>query len=405
MSLAFLARVLLFLFVLLWAAVPAHAVSLNENAQNCFSAEENKKLSFKVFRQGWAPAGKSESGLLPLSPLYPATAFATMQLGRISGPQTQDAVRGMSYANYYFLWGNRCLSFSGDGKDCRNIKRVKGNDYNDKVRVRVDNKDIEARPMFSSYRQADACTYLQVLHATGSPEDEVKSLAEKNGLKTFFRHVDDSRTLSALASISQEITAGRIEKRPYFIDTCLFDRRAGAGPAGIIIDYEVWDERSPEQTRAFLLQLAHAVHARGKSFMVFTNSLDSAGARKGNGIDVSNLKDIVSASDGFFPVVWSGATPGGVEIQPHERKESFIENFRAQLRYLEAAGVRSANLINKVYPVISLYDLRADEALQLHQAVKSNGMGGVMIWRNGAPADSACSVITGPILRNLLFGK
>jgi len=375
-----------------------------EKTAGCFSAEDNRKLSFDVYRSGWAPVAKNQDGLLARSPLYPATAFATMQLDRITGPQTSDPAQNMTYANYFFLWGNRCLAFSNDEQECRNTKRVKGNDYNNRVSVVVDGKRVEARPMFSSYQRADSCTTLQALNAAGVAEAELKTAAEKEGLKTFFRYAGDGKALADVADITQTMANGRIEKRPYFVDTCLFDKRMGAGPAGVIIDYEVWDERSPAQTRTFLLQMARALHERGKSFMVFTNSLVSQGARKGNGIDASNLKDVITASDGFFPVVWSGATPGGIEIDAHDRKESFVQNFDAQMRYLRDAGVNSPELMRKIHPVISIYDLRAGEAQQLHQAIKAQGLGGVMLWRNGVAADSACSMITGPILRNLLYG-
>lgn len=390
---------------------------LGAPGSNCFTAQSNAQLQFKVFRQGPAPYRVDRVRLVPDSVMYPASNFATAQLDRIQRPTDHDATTNVNTHNYAFIWGNRCFDFVGDSQKCANKRLLKGNYYTDPVFANGVTANgtvsMQARPMFRSYQRANMCTHTQALYAIGADADNVKELAKKNGLTPFFRHDNDGADLLALKTDYTYAAAGQNLSRPFLIDVCIYDSRAG-DPKGVFIDYEVWDKRPPEITQHFLTHLADALHRRGKELHVYTNSLVSTGARLGNGYDTNNLSPIVDAVDSFSPIIWSGATPGGYEIPQKPRLFSPVANLDDQLAYLASAGVSGAALA-KIVPAISLYDLdvmdpdgvsssvpyNPNESLLINYKVRSLHLGGLMLWRNGLVVDGVCGSLSSERIRKL----
>lgn len=402
------------------AAVSAEANDFGKLAapgSNCFTAQSNAQLQFKVFRQGPAPYRADRVRLVPDSVMYPASNFATAQLDRIQRPTDHDAAINLNTNNYAFVWGNRCYDFPGDNQKCFNKRILKGNYYTDPVfadgKTATGTVSMQVRPMFRSYLRANICTHMQALYAIGADADNVSELATANGLIPFFRHDNDASDLLALKTDYTYAIAGQNLSRPYLIDVCIFDARAG-NPKGVIIDYEVWDKRPPEITQRFLIHLAEVIHARGKELHVYTNSLVSKGARLNNGFDTNNLSSIVDAVDTFSPIVWSGASAGGYELPARPRQFSPVANLDDQLAYLASAGV-SGLALAKIMPAISLYDLDvmdpsgipssipydSNESVIINSKVKNLHLGGLMLWRNGLAIDGVCGSLSSERIRKL----
>ena len=348
-------------------------------AEGCFTQADNARLSYRVFQAGRPPILR-RGAISATSPYYPASDFATQNI---------DASRADRDARVYFLqWANRCIFMQGltpSAEACRNMTRPKGNSYN---RMRTGPIATQVRASFSTYDKANGCTILQSRFALGAAMEEVSQEAGRLGLTLF---TDDPERERMLA-LADTVTTGKGGRERYLVDLCVLPQRLDRSlVAGVFLDYEVWDDRSPAEAVAFLGRFRELLRREGLELVVNTNPLP----RAPNGITASSARQALAAVDGLIATVSSGATSGNEDIglSPHGRRQSPLESYRAQLDVLTDGG-RSPlppELKRKLFWSIGLYDTSLAEAGEINDLFRREGYAGIMIFRAYVKQGGPCS--------------
>jgi hypothetical protein len=354
-------------------------------ASDCFERDDSKSLSYDVFQIAPPPAYSFRSGDYPdTSPAYPASDYTTTTI-RLIKDATPPSASGFSFRKYYFLWANRCLYLKGitpDSESCRNTTRFKGNAYFEATK---DGKGSPIRAAFSTYAKANACTRIRALHALGETA-ELALLAREANISLW---EDPDR--GKLSEFARAVTVGDGTMMRYLVDLCVLEADAqAADAAGIVLDYEVWDDRTPAEVVVFTRELHDIAKRHGKKLVLTTNPLP----RRPNGIDASNVRELIDAVDGFAATISSGATPGNPAVNVPKRSRTFspLESYRNQLALMTDNGKMplSAAMRSKIIWNISLFDTELSEAKALHDEFKTQAYRGVMIFRNYVKQGGSC---------------
>ena len=218
-----------------WTAAP-----LALEGPPCFTAKEQLVPGLEIYQQAPPPVPGGEGGYA----FFPATAFASQSMDRLwqarSGP----------YKLYYFQWANR--STQGVVNARGKLIARKGN-----FQPGTDGPR-DQRTGFTSIEKADACTLAQTAKALGLPTGRSQAFAREAGVRLVSLH-NDGRTGLANA-----------------VDVCVVPPRAApARAAGVLLDYEVQDGRTPDYTLTFLTRYADLVHSVGKQAILLINPLDA----------------------------------------------------------------------------------------------------------------------------------
>ena len=268
------------------------------------------------------------------------------------------------------------------------------------------------RVMFSSYHKADVCTKLQlrrISSAIASDNATLAPIAKKASLKLY--DLSDT-TLSNPVDrrLAQTVKVNGLTKS-YFVDLCVL---APVGVSddtkGIVIDWEVQDNRDPGDVTKFVESLSAIAHRNGRQLILMTNDLfTSQGIRNGvryshNGLDATNIPRIVKSIDGFAPINWSGASLGAASgVPPSVRKTDFASDWCAQEKIMNLSPAQKSKIILNV----SLLDLQMNatsnsnspcgnlpktlnEPQWIHDRVVNQGYGGIIFWRNGVAQGGTC---------------
>lgn len=353
----------------------------------CFSREDNKRLSYEVFQVSAPPAYSVALGdYAPTNPAYPGSHFITAWMERLYGPSTAGGSR-LHFRKSFLFWVNRCVYLPGITPDigsCGNVNRNKGNGYFDIVK---DASGRQVRPVFSNYAKANACTYLQLNRVLGDFSQALAHAATKAGLVLW-----DGSNRTELPRLARDVKMSNGEVMPYFVDVCILEARALPSDAdGVVLDYEVWDERTADNTLETVRQLSSLAHQKGKELQVSMSPIP----RAPNGIDASNIRDIVIATDGVIIAISTGSTLGNESIRfaPRGRTLSHFESYRNQVAVLTDGGriPLTQELKSKIAWNIGLYDIKLEEARQLHDEIKKQGYRGIMISRAFMKQGGACT--------------
>lgn len=320
---------------LAWCAVPG----LPAAAPVCFTAADNARLSFQVIRNAPAPVAGKDAGYAH----YPLTGVASMQLGAVV------AARG-AYATYYFQWANRAnaplANAAGDP-----IER-KANLQPGKAGVR------RQRSRFTGVAAANACTMAQTASVLGQPR-KAKAFARDGGV----RLVDETAAPDSGALATD--------------DTCVVPHGTlRKSHAGVLIDYEVQDGRTPVQTAAFLAAWAALVHGAGRKAVLLTNPLD-APTQSYTGIDASNAHALVDAFDLTTILLWS-----------RNPAHDLAASYRTQKQMIAQGGAFDGR---RVLIDFELAGTSLDDARFVRRTILADHLAGVFFWRNGATEGGACS--------------
>jgi hypothetical protein len=318
-----------------------------EDAPICFRAGDRPSPAIEVYQQAPPPA----AGRAAAYPYYPATAFASQNLDSLwkAGPGA---------ANYFFQWANRSNAElrTADGRVIpRKLNFQPGGGGPSK-----------ARTAFSSVEAANACTLAQTAAVLGLPPAKAKQIAAAGGL--------------TLAQADDAARAGLAGAK----DVCVLQNKPlPKDAAGIVLDYEVQDGRTPEQTLQFLTQFADMVHAARRKAILLTNPLD-APTQAFTGVSADNASRLAGAFDRTTLLIWARNAQGDVRA-----------SFEKQLDIVNRAGPVDPKRLVVVFELdgTSLEDARTTRELMLQ-----HGLAGVMFWRNGAKQGGDC---TTPVNRKI----
>jgi len=323
----------------------------------------------------------------------PSTINTTQQLATlISSPGT--VVDGVK--KYAYIWGNRCHPTPTTSSDCADTI-LKGN----AVQTYPHNIGYEA--FFTSRAKADACTIAQGEGHAGASRTTILSQLQAVGLKladTEAAMVTASDALSTSAQRSAFVggstaLAGYMKwplnaSRPWIADTCYIPEVAtvgapntGAHITGIVLDYENADNRTPAQAIQFLQSLTSSIRATKPGIKLIMFNDDMMGVNtKWSGLDSISGPTALSLFD--MVAIW--AWPGGI---CQYRAAPIATHLDAQLYELNGNRTTSVNN-HKIYVV---YSLRNDEDItsDVRSYILSNGIGGVMFFRDNSVQDT-CDV-------------
>ena len=324
------------------------AISLDGPA--CFSAQDNRKLSFEVLQQAPPPSTAKRT-----YDFYPLTGAASMQLGTLS-----SAAPG--FAGYYFQWGNR------SNAPLRNPQgKLLARKLNLQSGVGLPRRQ---RTAFSSIERANGCTLAQTAHVLGLPRAS-RAYAKTAGLALAVEPPAD-------APVGPE-------------DVCvLANGRLPRSGAGVLLDYETHDGRTVAQTTAFLREYTALVHKAGRKAILLINPFD-APTQRYNGISAENANAIVAMFDRTTLFLWSRSVQLDIAASYQSQKAIVAKGGRFD-------GARI--LID-----FELANTSLDDARLVRSLILADKLAGVIFWRNGARQGGACDTLVNQKIALIAFGK
>lgn len=124
---------------------------------------------------------------------------------------------------------------------------------------------------FKNYRNADACTLMQVATGLGYDKERVDELKGTSDL-TSVSYTGMDRYLSATPTVRQ------------LQDVCALPPKYDPVITGISLDYEVHDGRTPAMAREFLTKFVDLVHGRHKEALLRVNPLNASTQQANSGM-------------------------------------------------------------------------------------------------------------------------
>jgi hypothetical protein len=368
---------------------------------DCFRSVDNV-TKFDVFQISAPPTYSSkERRFAANSPAYPATDYAT-SMSKLKEP-VPDGVGAQAFRRHYLLWANRCVFIEGrtsGSEQCRNVTRAKGNSYPGMVGGPL---VTQLRTVFSTYSKANACTLISAKRALGEAQAQIEEEGRAAGLVVYDSKVSKDELKKAARHVKLGMPGSDAVA---LVDICIVESEAMASDvSGVLLDYEVFDSRRPNEVTSFFRSLKDYLSSKGKTLVVNTNPLP----REPNGIDATNVEDVLRIVDGFAPTISTGATIGNpaISLAPQERKIGPVENYKSQLDVLTDGGRRrlSNDLKKKIIWNISLYDTSLSEASFFHEEVMKEGYRGIMLFRNYTKLGGDCAKSSNQVIACLALGR
>jgi hypothetical protein len=341
---------------------PLAAVSPAAVAEtNCFTSSSLRESPLHVLQL--APPPKPDAANFQH---WPATDFSTQQVPLLLRPR-EPGVRV-----WWTQWANRCHRLGRSESPCR--ERAKGN-Y---LAPRLIADGMEIRPFFTSFERANGCTLLQAKYALGAEQASVDQEASSLGLSMAY----DRGTLPSRA------TDGRL------IDICVVpEGRLPPETEGAVLDYEVADGRSAEQTLDFIKQYVELFHRAGKKVIVLPNPLN-APSQKHTNINVTNANAIHRVVDKLGLFLWHGSREG-----------SLAASFKSQLAVIR--GPKGDLPIDPARLIVEyeLSDATLEDTAEVRKLMAETGIKDVVFWRNRIKPGGTCDAPVNRRITCLLFGN
>jgi hypothetical protein len=287
-----------------------------------------------------------------------------MQMATLhAGPFGAGSGAPRGIATYFFHWANRSTApLAGPGG--RVILR-KANIQPSALALR------RQRSGFSSVARADACTLAQLAALLGGTRPSV----EASG--------------AGIALVAETAQADAGAQGP--LDHCVLPARPlPRSVKGVLLDFEVADQRSPEQALAFLQRYAAMVHASGRRALLLIDPFD-APTQRFTGISADNAGRIVQTFDQTTLMLWAGNV-----------EHSIPASYQAQRAIVDAHGQVDPHRL------IIDFDL-AGTSLQdagfVRSAILRDHLGGVIFWRNHALQGGDCASDVNRKIATVAFGS
>jgi hypothetical protein len=335
-------------------------VSLGSPASSnapCFTAQDSAKLPFEVIVQAPPPKAGGELNWR----YHPANGAASADLAALSAPDAH------SIKKFWYLWANRChAQLTEEPESCG--WNQKGNVVSPRLTA---SNGKEVRTFFSTFAAANNCTLIQAASALGSARPQLEKLAAAGKVMI----------LSRAENPLQYVREGRL------VDVCLLPETALPRSVDIVLDYEVQDRRTPQQSETFLLEFARLVKASGRKVFLYSNPLD-APTQQYTGLTPQNMPRISAAFDFVGITLWGRNKQGSLQ-----------RSMQAQLQMLE--NVPS----DKIYVVYELNHTSMADAQHIHHLLIAKHFGALMLWRNYAEVGGACGTETNRKISCVVFGR
>jgi hypothetical protein len=318
----------------------------------CFSASDNARLAFAAIQQAPPPS----PGAADTYPGYPFSDLVTMQLGRIASDE-----KGAH--QYYAQWANRADRLATGGRQLS----LKAN-----LQPRTQGSRVQ-RSGFTSVERANFCTLAQTSSVLGLPMDQLRARALSLGV--------------TLREESKVADTGGVAADNLCV---LAEGRLPASAAGIMLDYEVGDGRTPAETAAFLVGYADLVHRAGKRVGLLLDPLDAPSQQR-TGIDQSNAAKIARRFDWSTIFLWAA-----------NRQHDLRGSFASQMAILNAGGgVDPRRLVVD----FELSDTTLPDAAAARSLILAYHLRGVMFWRHGVSQGGACQEPANRKIACVAFGN
>jgi hypothetical protein len=315
------------------------SASAADDRSVCFTAASGP-LGQEVYQQAPPPVPHRDGGFA----YFPASAFASQSMQRLWRAQ------GSAYALYYFQWSNR----STQGLVDRGGRTVipKAN-----IQPGADGA-LDQRTRFTSTAKADACTLAQTAAVLGRSEADVDAYLKPAGVRA-----------------ARPSAGGRVGVSEA-IDLCVIPPLAlPPGAAGVVLDYEVQDGRTPAYTLAFLRRFSALVDGAGLRPILLTNPLN-APTQAWTGISEQNANAIHRLFYRTTLFAWSRNPDGDI-----------ARSLARQMDVLKAGGtVEPGRLIVD----FELANTTLADAAAAHRFIRDAKLAGVLLWRNGARQGGDC---------------
>lgn len=307
---------------------------------------------FKIFASVPPPVSDSDTRY---ADYYLTDAF-TVQALKLTATSSSATI-----GKYYFLWANRCAlngaaqSPSYDGCPSVTKKSRTGN-----FLFYPSHRTEEGTNTFSSLRRADNCTLAQAAYMLGMKPSAI-SAQWGAGLTIVW---DPANAPGGM-----------------FSDTCVMPQTQAPTIDGIIIDYEVQDDRTPAQTTDFLTRFSNLLHSFGKKAVLYSNSLGAMGS-KTSGIDSTNAYTLSQQFDLMSILLWSGNTYSG--------SGNILASFNDQLAVIRGSANNPVDF-KKIAITFELGKTTLSDATTVRSLALTKNIPAIILWRNGAVVSATSS--------------
>ena len=336
--------------------------------QHYFTKKDNERLGgIRVFQLASPPlSDKVEAN----SPYWPATDFAS-GMAKIVNSSTWSGGR-----TWYFQWANRVNYGTAWNRKPNVLPSPAISLGKDEA-----GNDIQCRPTYTSIARANAATQAQIRYVIGmSPAEYMKPWLSLPGTSENDFVADNTLRASPTSYCTTPFTwdgwQGHTVYKVMTDKVILPALRMTSSPrqAGIVLDYEVQDDRSAATTQAFIHTIAADVHSKGKKLVVVTNPLNAPSMPHTN-LTAGNLPSILEDVDFLGITLWSG-----------NREHSISASYDNQIKLL---GKMKKGYYKKL---ILYFELGApgttlDDARWVYSklhATDERHPSSIMFWRNGA---------------------
>lgn len=252
--------------------------------------------------------------------------------------------------------------------------------------------DIECRVEYSTVELANAATQCQIRHWLGM-RDWAKPWTNiaGNSLHDFVKYSDMMATPGAY--FQKHVTAYGVNyrvmtDRPWLLtlpDGAPFDRKSmmlgkiGHVP-GVVLDYEVADLRTPDQSLAFFQSIYADLRLKNAHLFIYTDPLDRCGP---SGLDATNLPQIAQSACDYLTVMLWGQNPSG----------NVAQSYQSQIAKLTGPSLDQAIPWAKITLLYELNNTTMADA-QFAYNVLTGPAGAspqsVCFWPNGATQGGTC---------------
>lgn len=346
------------------------AEAQGDQGKECFTAADNARLgALQVISHFRPPRSVSE----PDYRGWPATAIASQNIESFAASDWP----GTKYA---FIWANRSLGgFQEKANPPWPRLIVKGG---------------ECRPVYTSIAKADAATRIRIRYLL---DMDYSSIAQAAGFNS-----GNIMPWSAVSAQSSKLCA---QTRGSYLTTTDIVwlppvRLPKSNPKqfGIMLDYEVHDDRTPAQAEQIISDVAADVHAAGHPFALYTNPLNGSSMQH-SGLGPANMARILQHVDLMNILIWGH----NIEGDPRKSYEDQLDVIRGPQH---ANSVPTAKLM-LMFEVGGKDNVRltVQDAKTMRQLIDRDHISTVYLWRHAAQAGGSCTSPENEAISALLFGK
>ncbi len=334
-------------------------------AQNC-EDQNFSGLHYEFYRNAFIPDRDDNPNYL----YYPGSGYFTGEANMDKLTATSSAADG-----YFFQWANRCHDIGGSGCGGAN-GNTKGN------LPKYSHNGVEHRFFFSTHIKANMCTLAQSYRLLGSDDTDILNLSNQWGFDVMF---SESELDQHLANNAQ------------FEDVCyIYGTDLSQDIDGLVLDYEVQDNRHVNTTTNFLTRHSSYVKSRGLKAILWTNPPGGAGWLKSG---------FTGGPSGNAPLVFEQMDE--VALFAYSKTSDVTSELYTQSRLYMPVNSEYNKWVNrqKLYVIVGLGGFSLDKSKEVYDFVLDKKHKGVAIWNNSAAySRTDCDSSTYKMLRCLATG-